>query len=712
MKCMLLLCTLTASIAAAAQQTFTLDQIMSAPFSEQLVRARHAPRVAWVTNVRGVRNVYVADAPKYRARQVTHYSEDDGQPIAALAISGDGKTLVFARGTEVAGGRSANPESLPVQPKQQAFEVHPDDANAQPVLLGDMGCKGEGCEDIQISPDDRFVVWESGHQIVIAPMTYVAPQSKDAKVPASKLTDIRGELSNPQWSPDGKRLAFRVDRKDHSLIALADLEIGNDKGLSIRALHWISPSADRDMLPQWSADGRQIAFVRTPGHQNRVPLIPPRVVPWSIYVADAQTGEAKQIWHSGATSRDSLPEFLPAGFHFAGDRITFVSEQDNWPHLYSIAVSGGNATLLTPGEFSIEDVVLSNDDKSLIYSSNQGDLDSRHIWRVPVAGGAAQQISRGETFEFHPVEVSNGDVLTLYSSAKLSAMPGSISPAHGEIAADLLVKEFPEGTLVAPKLVTFPSSGNTTIHGQLFVAPQCEHARCPALIFTHGGPVRQMLAGFSYMYYYSNAYEANQYLASRGYVVLSVNYRNGIMYGHDFQYPPNGVWRGAVEYDDVVAGAHYLESLANVDRSRMGLWGGSYGGFLTAMGLAHNSDIFKAGVDFHGVHDWSVFLPQWEEDAKNAPDLKEAIALAIKSSPVGAIEGWHSPVLLIHGDDDRNVPFSQTTDLVQRLKERHVRYEELILPDEIHDLLRWKDWSRSYQAMSDFFDRELKSSHP
>jgi dipeptidyl aminopeptidase/acylaminoacyl peptidase len=221
-----------------------------------------------------------------------------------------------------------------------------------------------------------------------------------------------------------------------------------------------------------------------------------------------------------------------------------------------------------------------------------------------------------------------------------------------------------------------------------------------------------MLTGFSYMMYYSNAYAANQFLANHGYVVLSVNYRNGIMYGHDFQYPPNGVWRGAVEYNDVVAGAKYLQTLPNVDTARMGLWGGSYGGFLTAMGLAHNSDIFKAGVDFHGVHDWSVFLPEWEEDAKNAPDLKEAIDLAIKSSPVGSIQTWRSPVLLIHGDDDRNVPFSQTTDLVQRLKKQNVEFEELIFPDEIHDLLRWQDWMRSYTAMGDFFDRKLKGGGP
>src|SRR5437667_2052791 len=180
-----------------------------------------------------------------------------------------------------------------------------------------------------------------------------------------------------------------------------------------------------------------------------------------------------------------------------------------------------------------------------------------------------------------------------------------------------------------------------------------------------------MLLGFHYMEYYHNAYAMNQYLASRGYTVLSVNYRLGIMYGRPFREPPNSVWRGASEYQDVVAGAKFLQTLDNVDPQRIGLWGGSYGGFLTAMGLARNSDIFKAGVDFHGVHDWATFLPMWfaEVDAKNAevaPDVKEARELAFKSSPVASVATWRSPVLFIHGDDDRNVPFEETTDLIQR----------------------------------------------
>jgi dipeptidyl aminopeptidase/acylaminoacyl peptidase len=216
-----------------------------------------------------------------------------------------------------------------------------------------------------------------------------------------------------------------------------------------------------------------------------------------------------------------------------------------------------------------------------------------------------------------------------------------------------------------------------------------------------------MMLGFHNMYYYHNAYAQNEYLASLGYTVLSVNYRLGIMYGAAFRHPPNSVWRGASEYKDVLAAAKYLQSLDSIDRNRIGIWGGSYGGLLTALALARNSDIFAAGVDFHGVHDWSTLLRFDIQGADQAPDYKEAMKLAYESSAVASVDKWKSPVLLIHGDDDRNVPFQQTTDLVQRLRKQNVQFEELIFPDEIHDFLLWKSWIKGYSAAAEFFGKTL-----
>jgi dipeptidyl aminopeptidase/acylaminoacyl peptidase len=214
-----------------------------------------------------------------------------------------------------------------------------------------------------------------------------------------------------------------------------------------------------------------------------------------------------------------------------------------------------------------------------------------------------------------------------------------------------------------------------------------------------------MMLGFHYMDYYHNAYAMNQYVASRGYVVLSVNYRTGIMYGRHFREPKDGGPRGGAEYKDIVAAGKYLQSLPNVDAKKIGLWGGSYGGYLTAMGLAHDSDLFAAGVDFHGVHDWSAFKEEFPADA---PDHEDAVKLAFQSSPNAAIAMWRSPVLLIQGDDDRNVDFSQTVDLLQRLRTQKVHVEQLVFPDEIHDFLIWKSWIRAYGATEEFFGRQMK----
>jgi len=215
-----------------------------------------------------------------------------------------------------------------------------------------------------------------------------------------------------------------------------------------------------------------------------------------------------------------------------------------------------------------------------------------------------------------------------------------------------------------------------------------------------------MMPAYHYMQFYHWAYGINEWLASQGYIVMSINYRLGIGYGRSFRMAANAGAAGNSEYQDVVAGGKYLQTRADVDPNRIGIWGLSYGGLLTSQALARNSDIFKAGVDFHGVHDWSELMGR-RSSAEGAPDLDAALKLAFSASPNAAIDTWKSPVLLIQGDDDRNVPFSQMVEEVQLLRERHVPFEQIVYPDDVHEFLLWRDWVKSYEAAGKWFEKYL-----
>jgi dipeptidyl aminopeptidase/acylaminoacyl peptidase len=558
-----------------------------------------------------------------------------------------------------------------------------------------MNCAFEGCEDIQVSPDGKQAVWSGQHKLWLAAIS--------GSQPAQPLAYIRGDNAQPRWSPDGKQIAFVSNRGTHALIGI--YRLGD------ASVRYIAPDVFHDTLPRWSADGSRLAFIRTMGSGNY--FLTGKTQPWAIWVWNTADDKARQIWHSGDDANASysgLDEWQANAFQFAaGNRIVFASQQDGWVHLYSVGADGRSPMLLTPGKFSFQgSVALTADGKTVLYSGNESDTDRRHIWRVAVDHPGATSLTSGASIEWSPAVTSDGStVVFMGSTATRPAMPFRLTP-HGQqmIAASALPANYPSAQMVVPQQVVFQSPDGLEIHGQLFV-PKGQPMRRPALIFTHGGPSRQMMLGFHPMDAYNYMYAANQYLANRGFVVLSVNYRMGIMYGRAFREPAHAGPMGASEYQDVVAGAKYLQSLPQVDAQKIGLWGGSYGGYLTAMGLARNSDIFKAGVDYAGVHDWTSLLG-------GASDVSDSVKkVAYEASPVASIAQWKSPVLLIQADDDRNVPFAQTANLVPLLREHHIPYELIVMPDETHDLLLWRSWLRNFDATADFLERKLmKASTP
>lgn len=685
------------AMATANSGTFTIEQVLAYPFVPEIDAAEKSDAIAFVRVLKGVRNVWVANGPGLKPRQVTQYTADDGQEITQLTFSPDGKHLVYVRG----GDHDANWEAK--------LQPDPDSSTNEPKVTI-WAAQLSGGAPIKVSEGDAPAISARGELAYVKDkQVWTAPLTGKGK--PKRLFFDRGEDKALAWSPDGSKLAFVSDRDgDHSFIAVYDL--------GTRSLTYLAPSTDLDDYPTWSPDGTRIAFARRPGKGGAPkPLLRQTPNPFSIWVADVASGRATRTWQSPDTLHGSFPQTAgEANLNWgAGDRLVFLADLDNWPHLYSVPAGGGHPLLLTPGNLMVEHVAMSRDRKSVIFDANTGatkdDDDRRHVFRVPVDAARPVALTSGTGIEWSPVAASATEVAFIDAGA---AAPPSVSAVNmggsglHDLGAGTVPAEFPQNQLITPRSVSFTAADGLTIHGQLF--DNGSGARKPGIIFVHGGPPRQMLLGWHYMDYYSNSYAVNQYLANHGYVVLSVNYRLGIGYGHDFHHPDHAGASGAAEYQDVVAGAKYLQGLGDVDPAKIGIWGGSYGGFLTAMGLARNSDIFKAGVDLHGVHDWSSNLAaRLEKQPKRYEkgDLDEAMKVAFESSPIASMDGWRSPVLLIQGDDDRNVNFHETVDLARRLEERHLPFEQFVIPNEIHGFLRWHSWLAADTRTADFFARTL-----
>lgn len=689
---------LTTSLYVWSQGGLPMESLKAYPFPNELTAAATGTRIAWAINQEGKRNIYVAEGPIFQAKRLTNYLQDDGQELSSVSLSADGKWVVYVRGGDHGSNWNddlpVNPTFMPTPPKVQIWSVPFEGGN--PRLLG------EG-EMPVISPKSDKIAFSKGGQIYTAPV--------DGSQTATLLFSARGSNSSPVWSPDGSRLAFQSNRTDHSFIG-----VFTD---SQTPIIWVDPQYKRDSSPRWSPDGKKLVFVRTNGLGGKPDsVLSRRLVLWHLMTTDLSTGETKTLWKSPNRLNGSLPTTHGGtNLHWAANRIVFLSYHDGWPHLYSLPEQGGSALLLTPGNFMCEHIKLSSDGKSLVFSANAGntpqDIDRRHVVKVSVDKADMQILTPGEGLEWSPVVLGDAQSVAYISATAQRPPLVSIIAFKGgssqNIGSELIPVNFPINDLVVPKQVTFKTPDGFTIHCQLFEKAGGA-AKKPAIVYIHGGPPRQMLLGWHYSDYYANAYAMNQYLASKGFVVLSVNYRLGIGYGYEFHQPKNAGSNGASEYIDIKAAGEWLAKQPQIDPKRIGVYGGSYGGFLTALALGHDSKLFAAGVDVHGVHDRTIertrnlMLPDQYE---KAPDAARALEVAWKSSPIAYVNTWKSPVLFIHGDDDRNVRFSQTTDLVRRLEDQGTPIETMVIVDDTHHFMLHANQVKVNKAIAAFFEKKL-----
>jgi dipeptidyl aminopeptidase/acylaminoacyl peptidase len=649
-------------------QSFTIDQVMSAPFASELVARGNA--AAWLENEKGRRNIYTFREGKPVA--VTRYADDDGQEIGQMSITHDGKFVVYTRGGDLEMGREIpNPGSLFERPGQAIWKVALDGSGA-PVKVADG-------HSAALSSKGEIAYLRSGGDVY-----------KEGK----KWFNARG-AGQLRWSPDGARVAFVSNRGTHAFIGIAEAS-----GAS--AVRYLDPSVDRDTAPVWSRDGSRVAFIRQATVTRAFTFGPVRETqPWSIVVVDVASGKATTVFRADAGPGSAYSAIsAESQLAFASDgSIVFGWEKSGWRLLYAVK-PGEKARLLTPGAFEVEHVSMDDAGRWVYFSSNKDDIDRRHIARVEVATGKLEAVTSGAGNEWSPEPLENGSVAFLASTSK--------APSHFALRTASGVVSQPRAfpNLVEPQQVVYPSADGMPIHAQLFRPPASFTGKRPAVVFIHGGSRRQMLLGWHYRGYYSNAYALNQYLASRGFVVLSINYRSGTGYGLNFREAENYGATGASEFQDVLGAGLYLRSRPDVDPAKIALWGGSYGGYLTAMGLSRASDLFAAGVDIHGVHDWNNVIRNFVP-AYNPQTQTDAAKLAFDSSPMASIKTWRSPVLLIHGDDDRNVPFGETVRLAEALRKQGVVFEQLIFPDDVHDFLTHDHFLKAYTATAEFLEKHL-----
>ena len=749
-----------------AQPKATVEQFLSPASPLMLASARKADRVAWMTYDRGLRNVYTAVAPTFAPVRLTNFTQDDGTDLTDVELSDDGSIVVFVRGSAPNRfGWVANPNQNPDGAERAIWAVRSSGGPAWRVAVGSAPI---------LSPDGRWVLFAKDGQIYRARVQKGATTTAmdTGGVPFIKEWGRNGA---PVWSPDGSKIAFVSARENHAFIAVYDMAarrlkymapsvdcdgtptwspdskriafsrrpgtpfglqaqtgqggIGNPAGPAVNATAAASAAAADATIysatcggvsagrgggggggGRSGAPGTNAAPAETPGRAavRQSPGFYSSAFPGGhallLMIADATTGEAKEVWHNAP--RDTVFTSFN-NMRWANNEVVFpvTIPRDEWERWYSLNVNGGTPVLLTTTNGIIEDntsIALSSDGKTFFYCTNSADIERRHIYAVPTAGGTPRRISMGNGIETFPQPLGSGkSVAVIYMDEKTPASIG-IVPIEGsepKIIFPKLTKEFPTSAHVMPEIVMTKAADGLDIHNQLFMPKDMRPGeKRPALIFVHGGPQRQMLPGYHYMQFYHWSYAYNQFLADQGYIVLSINYRGGIGYGRTFRGAPGTNSSGNSEYQDVLAGAKFLQGRTDVDNKRIGIWGLSYGGLLTAEALARNSDIFIAGVDLAGVHLYSNTL--------------DTAVTAFKSSAVGAIDGWKSPVLLVHGDDDRNVDFAQTVGLVQLLRARGVYHERIIVPDDLHESMIHKNWVDTFGAMTKFLRRFVWDKEP
>jgi dipeptidyl aminopeptidase/acylaminoacyl peptidase len=397
-------------------------------------------------------------------------------------------------------------------------------------------------------------------------------------------------------------------------------------------------------------------------------------------------------------------------------RIAYLSERDGWNHLYTLDVSveAATPTQLTTGKWEIASSELARDGKKFYVTSGEEYPGERHLYTVGIDGGARTKITSmpgSNEAEISPDESTLGIVHSYSNRPPEVYVMANVAGATAKQITTSPSETWRSFKWIDPRVVTFKARDGADVYARLFT-PEMIGARRdasrPGVVFVHGAGYLQN--AHKYWSTYFREYMFHNLLAAKGYVVLDVDYRASAGYGRDWR---TAIYRhmGGKDLEDIVDGAKYLTSAEKVDPRRIGVYGGSYGGFITLMAMFTTPDVFAAGAALRPVTDWAHYNHTYTSNILNVPQ-KDAEAYR-RSSPIYFAEGLKGALLIAHGMVDTNVHFQDSVRLAQRLIElRKENWELAAYPVENHGFTEETSWADEYKRILKLFEANLRTRIP
>jgi len=558
--------------------------------------------------------------------------------------------------------------------------------------------------DLMLSPDDTHVL------IVVA------------ERPASaKNTIVPNYVTETGYTEDIPGRSNVGDTQDRRLLAVLNLKTGKSVWADGSFAPPVSDSdkpadtpskADREIrwsAPVISGDAKYaVASATSADNKDR----------WLVSI-DPETGKTRVIdaLHDDAWVREVGGGFAPSSADFLpdGKHVWFLSERDGWMHLYTVDLStpGARPKQLTEGKWEISGVDVSQDGRTFYITSTEAHPGERHLYSLPIDGGPRTKISSMVGSTQAQVSPDNSSLGLIYSYStkppEVFVMPNRPGAAAKQVTVTPTA-EWRAFNWIDPKVMTFTARDGVEVYARLFtpemIGAKRDAAR-PGVVFVHGAGYAQN--AHKYWASYFREYMFHNLLAARGYVVLDVDYRASSGYGRDWR---TAIYRhmGGKDLEDIVDGAKYLTAREQVNPKRIGVYGGSYGGFITLMAMFTTPDVFAAGAALRPVTDWAHYNHGYTSNILNIPQ-KDAEAYR-KSSPIYFAEGLKGALLICHGMVDTNVHFQDSVRLVQRLIElRKENWSFAPYPVENHSFTEAASWADEYKRILKLFEDNLRMPH-